>query len=112
MNQLPEWAQWLLASAFAALSGAVAYLQQFLKPQEQRPRFEGNIFAIKVLTSGTAGFFLILLLWNKGIDKYLLGFMVGVAGWGGAETIAIFQEVFRGVLNRSTQAPKDPNAKD
>jgi hypothetical protein len=111
VNQLPEWVQWILAICFAALSGAVAYLQQFVKPAPERPAFEPKILFIKVLTSGTAGFFLILLLWNKGLDKYLLGFMVGVAGWGGAETIAIFSEVFRGVINRTAQGPKDNGPK-
>lgn len=100
MDHLPEWAKYILATLLGMAAGWLAYLQQFINPS-QRPPWDWLTFSIKGLTAGFVGLLTQLLLVRSGVDPTYGAFLVAVAGWSGAETIVIFQEIFRGAIARA-----------
>lgn len=88
----------LFAAGVASFAGVVSYLQQFVRPD--RPVFSWMTFTIQVLTGALVGIMTYLLLAKRGVDWHLMSFLLLLAGWGGADTVVFFQEVFRGLVKR------------
>lgn len=78
--------------AVSVFFGLLRYAQAFLEASE-RPRFIWWVWAIKGATSGGVGFLTTLLCIHWSIDWTVAGFLIGSAGWGGAETINAFKEM-------------------
>lgn len=88
----------IFAAGVASFAGVVSYLQQFVRPE--KPEFSWMTFTIQVLTGALVGIMTYLLLAKRGVDWHLMSFLLLLAGWGGADTVIFFQEVFRGLVKR------------
>lgn len=87
------------AFAIAGLAGFINYLQRFTG--DNPPKWAWLVVLVKVMTAGFVG-----LLTNWLMSKWQMGenyvdFAIAVAGYGGAETIAFFQQVFRDSIIRA-----------
>jgi uncharacterized membrane protein len=99
--EMPLWMKFLFAFLWAAFCGLIAYLQQFAVKRSERPKWDRIEALIKSMTAGCAGFFTMLVTQKAGIDVFTAAFMVGIAGWGGAETFAFFKEIFQDGIRRA-----------
>lgn len=86
------------AFGIAALAGLVSYLQRFL--QEPPPKWSWQVASVKVLTAGFVGLLTGWLLSGWNVPQNYVYFAMGVAGYGGGETIVFFQQVFKDTINR------------
>ena len=96
--EIPAWA---LAGAIAAFSGLVAYLQPFTDP-EKEVRWNWRVASTKLTTATFVGLLTFWLIASRAPSMgSLVYFCYAMAGWGGAETIQFFQEVFRATIRKA-----------
>jgi hypothetical protein len=100
---LPIWLKFILAFAWAAFSGFVAYLQQYAVKRGDRPKWDWLEAFIRSLTAGAAGIFTVLVVQKLSVDMYTAAFMIGIAGWGGVETFSFFKEIFQDGIRRAAR---------
>lgn len=100
----------LLASFF----GFIRYLQDILDPATSN-KFKWFVALAKGLTAGSVGLLTYWLLQEWTISKSLSAFLIGIAGYGGAETLQAFKEgafnALRNMLGKAGEAPRR-DAKD
>jgi hypothetical protein len=91
---------WLIAGGIGGVAGIVAYLQQFTDPNT-KVAWNNRIFGARVVTAFFVG---VLCEWliadMEGFTGKARYFMYAMSGWGGAETVHFFQEVFRAAVQR------------
>jgi hypothetical protein len=88
----------LWAFGVAALAGFISYVQRFL--QEPPPPWSWKIAGVKVSTAGFVGLLTGWLLSGWNVPENYVYFAMGVAGYGGGETIVFFQQVFKDTISR------------
>jgi hypothetical protein len=100
-------AVWKIAVPFAiaSLAGLVSYLQRFL--QDPPPPFRWFQAFVKVLTAGFVGLLTGWLLSGWNVPQTFVWFAMGVAGYGGGETIVFFQEVLKDTVSRYARKDQD-----
>lgn len=86
------------AFGVAALAGLVSYVQRFL--QEPPPPWSWTTAGVKVLTAGFVGLLTGWLLSGWSVPQNYVYFAMGVAGYGGGETIVFFQQVLKDTISR------------
>lgn len=97
----------LWAFGIAAGAGIVNFLQRFTG--ETPPSWSWLVFFIKGFTAGSVGIVTNWLLAAWHLDGNYVNFAIALAGWGGAETIVFFQQVFQDGIRRASSAPKNGN---
>ncbi len=105
--------KFLAVAGIAALAGFVNYLQRFTG--DDSPDWNWIAVTAKVFTAGFVGILTHWLLTGWGINENhenLVNFAIAVAGYGGAETIAFFQQVFQDAIRRAAGAAQNHDAKD
>lgn len=90
--------KWAIPFGIAAVAGLVSYLQRFL--QDPPPAFSWFQAFIKVVTAGFVGLLTGWLLTGWNVPQTFVWFAMGVAGYGGGETIVIFQEALKDSIRR------------
>jgi hypothetical protein len=94
------------AVGISAFGGLVSYLQRF--SGDASAKWSWIIVITKVLTAGFVGLLTDWLLSGWSLPQGFVNFSLGVAGYGGAETIVFFQRVFQEAVRRAAgQAPDD-----
>jgi hypothetical protein len=99
----------LWAFAIAALAGLVNYIQRFTG--DNPPAWRWLIVMTKVLTAGFVGLLTHWLLSGWNVGEGYVNFAIAVGGYGGAETIAFFQQVFRDTVSRAARDAQDHQPK-
>jgi hypothetical protein len=97
--------QWAIPFAIAAGAGLVNYLQRFT--QEPTPKWSWMVATVKVLTAGFVGMLTGWLLSGWNVPQTYVYFAMGVAGYGGGETIVFFQQVFQDTISRYARKDSD-----
>lgn len=82
----------------AAFAGLVSYIQRFL--QDPPPPWSWIQACAKVLTAGFVGVLTGWLLSGWNVPQDWIYFAMGVAGYGGGETIVFFQQVLQDTFTR------------
>ena len=65
---------------------------------------KASILTALAMLSGFVGLLTQLLLKKAGVDDLFSAFAVAIAGWSGSETVVIFQEIFRGAIQKAGSA--------
>lgn len=89
----------------AALGGLVSYLQKLSGDNPEK--WSWIVAASKVLTAGFVGLLTDWLLSGWNLPRHFIDFALGVAGYGGSETIAFFQSIFRETVKRAAGVKED-----
>ena len=89
----------------ASFAGFVNYAQRFAG--DNPPAWNWLVALTKIFTAGFVGLLTHWLLSSWTMGEGYVNFAIAVAGYGGAETIAFFQQVFRDTISRAAQA--DPH---
>ena len=89
----------------AAFAGFVSYLQRFL--QDPPPPFKWFQAFVKAATAGFVGVLTGWLLSGWNVPQNWIYFAMGVAGYGGGETIVFFQQVLQDTINRYAHKDSD-----
>lgn len=90
----------------AAFGGFVSYLQTLTGEN----KWSWIAAATKVLTAGFVGLLTRWLLDGWSLPEHFIDFALGVAGYGGVESIGFFQSVFRETVRRAAGISKDDEA--
>lgn len=100
-----------LAWAFgiAAFAGLISYLQTLVGQNPQT--WKWIVAATRVLTAGFVGLLTRWLLDGWTLSEHFIDFSLGVAGYGGVESIGFFQSIFRDTIRRAAGVSKDDEAK-
>lgn len=100
-----------LAWAFgiAAFAGLISYLQTL--SGENPEKWKWFVAGTRVLTAGFVGILTRWLLDGWNIPEHFADFTLGVAGYGGVESIGFFQSIFRFAVRRAAGMPTDDEAK-
>lgn len=99
----------LWAFGIAALAGLVSYIQRFTG--DNPPGWKWLVVIIKVLTAGFVGLLTHWLLSGWNLGEGYVNFAIAVGGYGGAETIVFFQQVFRDTINRAAASEENHQPK-
>lgn len=86
----------------AALAGFVNYVQRF--SGDNPPAWSWLVAITKIFTAGFVGLLTHWLLSGWNVGEGYVNFAIAVGGYGGAETIAFFQQVLRDAISRAAQA--------
>ena len=97
------------AFAIAAAAGTLNYLQRFAG--EDPPPWKWLVFTVKGITAGGVGVLTHWLLAGWGFNPNFTYFAIAVAGWGGAETVVFFQQVFQDAIRRAAGASENDTPK-
>lgn len=108
-DALTKAAAFLWAFGIAAVAGIVNFLQRFTG--ENPPAWNWLVFFIKGVTAGSVGVVTSWLLAQWHLDGNYVNFACAIAGWGGAETIVFFQQVFQDGIRRAASPPKNDGPK-
>jgi hypothetical protein len=101
-DAIEKFAAWMGIASFA---GFVSYLQRFL--QDSPPPFSWFQALIKTFTAGFVGLLTGWLLTGWNVPQTFVWFAMGVAGYGGGETIVFFQQVLQDSINRYARKDSD-----
>lgn len=96
-----------LAWAFgiAAFAGFISYLQTLIGQNPEK--WKWVVAGTRVLTAGFVGLLTRWLLSGWNLPEHFVDFSLGVAGYGGVESIAFFQSVFRSAVRRAAGVEND-----
>lgn len=96
-----------LAWAFgvAAFAGLISYLQTLVGENPQT--WKWIVAGTRVLTAGFVGLLTLWLLAGWNLSENFVAFALGVAGYGGVESISFFQSVFRETVRRAAGVKDD-----
>ncbi len=103
----------LAVVGISAVAGFVNYLQRFTG--DTVPQWNWVVVSTKVFTAGFVGLLTHWLLTGWGLHEEhenLINFAIAVSGYGGAETIAFFQQVFQDAIRRAAGAAQNHHAED
>lgn len=87
LHDFKEAAGYLATAALAAIAGALKYLQQF--SGDQAPPWNWRIFCVQIATAILAGKIAEWLFDGWKFDHNITLAAVALAGWGGAQAIAL-----------------------
>lgn len=94
----------------SAFAGLISYLQTLAGDNPQR--WKWSVAASRILTAGFVGLLTRWLLDGWTLPEHFVDFSLGVAGYGGVESIAFFQSIFRETVRRAAGISKDDEAKN
>lgn len=87
------------AFGIAAFAGLISYLQTLTGENPQA--WKWLVAGTRVLTAGFVGLLTRWLLAGWSLPEHFVDFSLGVAGYGGVESIAFFQSIFRSAIRRA-----------
>lgn len=84
---------YLWAMGLSAFFGFIRFIQRFASKTD-RPEFDRVGCFVHVITSAAVGLLTYWLLAKRGLEQSVINFLLAVGGWGGPETIAVFQSIY------------------
>lgn len=87
----------------AAFFGLIRVLQEYIAP-DAPPQFRWIVAIAKTLIAGAVGILTTWLCLQWDLGPYMSGFLIAVAGYGGAETLQVFKEAGYDFIRRKANA--------
>jgi hypothetical protein len=92
-----------LGFLIAAFFGFIRVLQDYIAP-DAPAKFRWVVATVKTMIAGATGVLTTWLCLQWEIGPYMSGFLIAVAGYGGAETLQVFKEAGYDFIRRKAAA--------